>query len=78
MFCEAMIGFDNSAAIGTFVPLEQVGGNVQNLDFHLTIDDKEVQRGHTADMLFRVQNFTKSSEFTISGSTVGALHPNVP
>jgi HpaG-C-term: 4-hydroxyphenylacetate degradation bifunctional isomerase/decarboxylase, C-terminal subunit len=47
-------GFDNSAAIGTFVPLEQVGGNVQNLDFHLTIDDKEVQRGHTADMLFRV------------------------
>ena len=47
-------GFDNSAAIGTFVPLEQVGGNVQNVDFHLTIDDKEVQRGHTADMLFRV------------------------
>ena len=49
-------GFDNSAAIGTFVPLEQVGGNVQNLDFHLTIDDKEVQRGHTADMLFRVDD----------------------
>ena len=47
-------GFDNSAAIGTFVPLEQVGGNVQNLDFQLTIDDKEVQRGHTSDMLFQV------------------------
>ena len=47
-------GFDNSAAIGTFIPLEQAGGDVQNLDFHLTIDDKEVQRGHTADMLFRV------------------------
>ena len=47
-------GFDNSAAIGTFVPLEQVGGNVQNLDFHLTIDDKEVQRSHTSDMLFQV------------------------
>ena len=47
-------GFDNSAAISTFVPLEQVGGNVQNLDFHLTIDDKEVQRGHTSDMLFQV------------------------
>ena len=36
--------------------LEQVGGNVQNLDFRLTIDDKEVQRGHTADMLFRVDD----------------------
>ncbi len=38
-------GFDNSAAIGTFVPLEQAGGDVQRLDFHLTIDGKEVQRG---------------------------------
>lgn len=47
-------GFDNSAAIGTFIPLEQVGADVQNLDFHLTIDDKEVQRGNTRNMLFKV------------------------
>ena len=47
-------GFDNSAAIGTFVPLEQVGGDVQRLDFHLDIDGQTVQRGCTADMLFRV------------------------
>jgi len=61
-FCEAgnpwelCKGFDNSAAIGTFIPLEQAGGDVQNLDFRLTIDDKEVQRGHTADMLFQVDD----------------------
>lgn len=49
-------GFDNSAAIGTFVPLEQVGGDVQLLDFHLDIDGQTVQRGCTADMLFRVDD----------------------
>ena len=47
-------GFDNSAAIGTFVPLEEVGGNVQQLDFHLDIDGRTVQQGCTADMLFGV------------------------
>lgn len=49
-------GFDNSAAIGTFIPLEQAGSDIQNLDFHLTIDDKEVQRGNTRDMLFTVDD----------------------
>ncbi|MBE6287135.1 MAG: fumarylacetoacetate hydrolase family protein [Mediterranea massiliensis] len=47
-------GFDNSAAIGDFVSLEQVGGDVQNIDFHLDIDEKVVQRGNTSDMLFKV------------------------
>lgn len=49
-------GFDNSAAIGTFIPLEQAGGNVQHLDFHLDIDGQEVQRGNTSDMLFKVDD----------------------
>lgn len=49
-------GFDNSAAIGTFLPLEQVGGDVQALDFRLTVDDREVQHGNTRDMLFRVDD----------------------
>ncbi len=49
-------GFDNSAAIGTFISLEQAGGDLQNLDFHLTIDGKEVQRGNTRNMLFKVDD----------------------
>lgn len=49
-------GFDNSAAIGTFIPLDQAGDDIQNLDFHLTIDDKEVQRGNTRNMLFTVDD----------------------
>lgn len=49
-------GFDNSAAIGTFLPLEQAGGDVQALDFRLTVDGREVQHGNTRDMLFRVDD----------------------
>ena len=49
-------GFDNSAAIGRFLPLEQLGGNVQQLDFRLDIDGREVQHGRTADMLTGVDD----------------------
>ena len=49
-------GFDGSAAVGTFLPLEYVGGDVQRLDFHLAIDGREVQHGHTSDMLHRVDD----------------------
>ena len=48
--------FDGSAAIGRFMPLEQLGGDVQRLDFRLDIDGCEVQHGHTADMLHRVDD----------------------
>ena len=49
-------GFDNSAAIGTFISLEQAGGDLQNLDFHLDIDGCDAQRGNTADMLFKIDD----------------------
>ncbi len=46
-------GFDNSAVIGDFVPSERFG-DLQKLRFHLDINGNTVQRGYTADMLFRV------------------------
>ena len=48
-------GFDSSAAIGTFVPVEHYK-DIQNLNFNLLIDGKEVQRGCTADMLFKIDD----------------------
>ena len=45
--------FDNSAIIGTFIPLEEAG-NVNQLSFHLDMNGKTVQQGNTADMLFSV------------------------
>lgn len=48
-------GFDNSAAIGTFVPIEQFSDK-ESLNFHLKIDGREVQRGNTFDMLFQIDD----------------------
>ena len=45
--------FDNSAVLGTFVPLERVG-DVNHIPFHLDINGKTVQEGNTQDMLFPV------------------------
>ena len=45
--------FDNSAVIGTFIPLEQAG-DVNRLPFHLDINGSKVQEGNTSNMLFSV------------------------
>lgn len=59
-------GFDGSAVVGAFVPLERFG-DVQDLHFRLTINGREVQRGHTADMLHRVDHIVSyiSKYFTL-------------
>ena len=47
-------GFDGSAVVGDFIPVDEVAGNLQDLHFSLRIDGYEGQRGHTADMIFPV------------------------
>ncbi|RPG81618.1 MAG: FAA hydrolase family protein [Crocinitomicaceae bacterium TMED114] len=47
--------FDGSAVVSReFVPLDDLGGNIQDLRFSLLRNGEEVQSGHTADMLFPV------------------------
>ena len=46
-------GFDGSAALGSFVP-KQKFDNIQNINFHLDINSKTVQKGNTRDMIFSV------------------------
>ena len=46
-------GFDNSAVIGDFVPVNHFK-DVQNLDFHLDIDGNKVQQGNTCNMIFKI------------------------
>ena len=48
-------GFDNSAVIGDFVSVSRFK-DVQNLNFHLTIDGNKVQEGNTGDMLFKIDD----------------------
>ena len=45
-------GFDGSAVLGEFVPVE--GYNINDLQFSLTIDDSVVQSASTSQMLFNV------------------------
>ena len=46
-------GFDGSAPLGKFIPVKSVR-DINNLDFHLEINDKTVQRGNTSDLIFSI------------------------
>lgn len=45
--------FDNSAVIGSFLPSENFP-DIQDVHFSLKLNDSVVQQGHTADMIFKV------------------------
>ncbi len=45
--------FDGSAVVGKFLNKSQLP-DVQNLHFHLLLNDRKVQEGHSADMLFSI------------------------
>lgn len=72
-------GFDGSAVVGTFVPVSRFD-DVQDLHFHLSVNGSVVQRGHTADMIHRVdklvsyisQFFTlKTGDLIFTGTPAG-------
>ncbi len=72
-------GFDGSAVVGKFVPKEHFL-DVQNIRFHLDVNGRTVQRGHTAEMLTKVddlvsyisQFFTlKMGDLIYTGTPVG-------
>lgn len=48
-------GFDCSAAIGKFVPLQQMQGN-EYLHFHLDVDGKTTQQGNTMNMRSQIDD----------------------
>ena len=45
--------FDNSAVIGNFLPISELG-DVQNIQFRLDINGKTVQLGNSAEMIFPI------------------------
>lgn len=46
--------FDNSAAVGLFVPKSKYGKLIDDIDFRLQIDDKVVQAANTSEMIHPV------------------------
>ena len=48
-------GFDHSAALSPeFVPVAELGGDINNLEFEMELNGEVVQRGLTKEMLFSV------------------------
>ena len=45
--------FDGSAIIGTFLPKSQFA-DLNNIPFHLKLNDRIVQQGNTSDMIFDI------------------------
>tara|TARA_Y100001954_G_C15685572_1_gene540041 strand:- start:25 stop:642 length:618 start_codon:yes stop_codon:yes gene_type:complete len=50
-------GFDGSAVVSNlFIPLQDLGGDVQNLNFELKNNGKVVQSGNSSEMIFSVDD----------------------
>ena len=71
--------FDNSAVIGNFIPVGKIG-DIQNVQFHLDINGKTVQKGSSSDMIFPINEliayisrfFTlKIGDIIFTGTPVG-------
>lgn len=71
--------FDNSAVIGNFLPVNELG-DVQKIEFHLDINGKTVQQGNSSDMIFPISEligyasrfFTiKIGDLLFTGTPVG-------
>jgi len=45
--------FDNAAVIGNFLPISYFK-NLQDISFHLNINEKTVQKGNSKDMIFSI------------------------
>jgi 2-keto-4-pentenoate hydratase/2-oxohepta-3-ene-1,7-dioic acid hydratase in catechol pathway len=53
---ECCKAFDNSAVIGSFVSLQELGRPVQDLHFEMQLNGEVRQQGHTAQMLHTVDH----------------------
>ncbi len=84
---EACKAFDRSAALSAeFVPLANLGGDVQNLRFEMLLNGQVRQRGWTGDMIFTVDEIIahisrfvtlKMGDLIYTGTPVGVgqVHP---
>ena len=71
--------FDNSAVIGNFLPVAELG-DIQNIQFRMDLNGKTVQNGNSSDMIFQINElvayvsrfFTvKIGDILFTGTPVG-------
>ena len=69
--------FDGSAPIGRFIPVNQFE-DIQNIDFHLDIDGKTVQKGNTANMLFGINQLIEYISKYVTLKTGDLIYTGTP
>ncbi len=78
--------FDNSAVVGEFIELENLNEKINNLPFHLNINEKTVQQGNTSDMLFKIDEIIayvskfmtlKIGDLIFTGTPAGVGNVNI-
>ena len=72
-------GFDNSAVISEFVPIAQLGTNINDINFELYKNNSLVQKGNTSQMIFSVDKIIEfvSKYFTLKiGDLIYTGTPN--
>jgi len=78
--------FDNSAAVGQFIPKDKFGKSIGELNFSLSIDNKIVQSANTSEMIHPVDKiisyasrfFTlKTGDLIFTGTPAGVGKVNI-
>lgn len=69
--------FDYSAPIGDFIPKEELD-DISNLDFHLEINDVEVQKGNSRDMIFSFDELIEHTSKYITYRTGDFIFTGTP
>ena len=71
--------FDHSAALSPqFIPLAELGGDVQQLHFSLDIDGQRRQTGSTAEMIFTVDHLIAAVSQYVTLRMGDLLFPGTP
>ncbi len=71
--------FDHSAALSpTFIPLAELGGDVQRLHFTLEVNGEVRQQGNTAEMLFGVDRLIAAVSRYMTLRTGDLLYTGTP
>lgn len=70
--------FDNSAPIGKkFIPVSSIN-NLNNINFHLNINGKTVQKGNTSDMMFKINDIIAEVSKYITLKTGDLIYTGTP
>lgn len=69
--------FDGSAAVGTFVPIEEVE-DIHKLQFHLDINGQTVQNGDTSEMIFPLERIIAHASRFFTLKTGDLIYTGTP